>query len=242
MKYAKEVIDLLACYPKRRFRVGEIVKHVSLGRDLSSPEKSSIRKAVARVLAAMEEGGSLRVTESLTGIGGYHLYSLRQVGDVESELDEMSAQGVADIRRWAHSAGVPDPVRSYRTHEKRARARGIEFLMTFKEWWGVWEGKYEQRGPSGDSLCMGRFGDTGPYAIGNVYITSHHGNMVDYHASEKKQVDIVARKQLKAAGIERLIETVRVERELYDYVPTEQLEARLRLGLPIRHAKVGHDG
>lgn len=59
MKYAKEVIDLLAAYPGREFRMAEIIRHVCRGRRLSSRETEAIRKAVRRVLAALEESGQL---------------------------------------------------------------------------------------------------------------------------------------------------------------------------------------
>lgn len=59
MKYAKEVIDLMAAYPGREFRMAEIIRHVCRGRRLSSRETEAIRKAVRRVLAALEEGGQL---------------------------------------------------------------------------------------------------------------------------------------------------------------------------------------
>ncbi len=60
----------------------------------------------------------------------------------------------------------------YQCHKSSAKYRGIEFRLTFEEWWGVWEasGKWEQRGRSEGMYCMSRYNDQGPYEIGNVYI------------------------------------------------------------------------
>lgn len=59
MKYAHEVIDLMAAYPGREFRMAEIIRHVARGRRLSPREAEAARKAVRRVLAALEDGGQV---------------------------------------------------------------------------------------------------------------------------------------------------------------------------------------
>lgn len=59
MKYAHEVIDLMGAYPGREFRMAEIIRHVCRGRRLSARETEAVRKAVRRVLAALEENGQV---------------------------------------------------------------------------------------------------------------------------------------------------------------------------------------
>lgn len=59
MKYAKEVIDLLAAYPGRQFRMTEIVRHVSRARMLSTRERNAMRQAILRVLASLEDSGQV---------------------------------------------------------------------------------------------------------------------------------------------------------------------------------------
>jgi len=59
VKYAHEVIDLMAAYPGREFRMAEIIRHVARGRRLSPREAEATRKAVRRVLAALEDGGQV---------------------------------------------------------------------------------------------------------------------------------------------------------------------------------------
>lgn len=61
-----------------------------------------------------------------------------------------------------------------------AGARGIEFNMTFPQWWAVWQasGKWNERG-RGQGYVMARTGDIGPYAVGNVYICTQSQNSKD---------------------------------------------------------------
>ena len=54
----------------------------------------------------------------------------------------------------------------------RARKRGIDFLLTFEEWFKVWDdsGHLHERGRLKHQYCMARVGDVGAYAVGNVKI------------------------------------------------------------------------
>jgi len=64
------------------------------------------------------------------------------------------------------------PRRRYIEHRENARKRNIAFLLTFDEWWDLWQqsGKWDQRGNRRGKYCMARFGDRGAYEIGNVSI------------------------------------------------------------------------
>lgn len=65
--------------------------------------------------------------------------------------------------------------------------RKIEWRLTLPEWYAIWEasGHLHERGRGRDGYCMARFNDVGPYAVGNVYITSIAGNVRDYQAALK---------------------------------------------------------
>jgi len=73
------------------------------------------------------------------------------------------------------------PRGKYTQHKMNAAARGITFLLTFAEWWAIWEksGKWEQRGHKLDDYVMMRIGDTGPYKVGNVFIEKFRRNFHD---------------------------------------------------------------
>lgn len=59
MKYAKEVIDLLAAYPGREFRMAQIVRHVARARDLTESQRHAVRKGIERVLNSLCESGQV---------------------------------------------------------------------------------------------------------------------------------------------------------------------------------------
>ena len=64
------------------------------------------------------------------------------------------------------------PRGKYAFHKSSAKKRGIPFLLTFEEWWDIWQasGKWEQRGRRRDQYVMARFGDLGAYKRDNVRI------------------------------------------------------------------------
>lgn len=68
---------------------------------------------------------------------------------------------------------------AYVKHKSKAKQRGIEFLLTFDEWKSWWGSDWDQRGRTKNKLVMGRYKDSGPYALGNIYKTTQEGNSVD---------------------------------------------------------------
>jgi hypothetical protein len=68
----------------------------------------------------------------------------------------------------------------YRAHNRR-----IEFLLTYEQWRDWWltelaiRGPSAQRGLGAGRWMMCRFGDQGPYALGNIYCGSHKDNAAD---------------------------------------------------------------
>ena len=69
--------------------------------------------------------------------------------------------------------------RDYAQHASSAKRRGIEFKLTFEEWWAIWEPQYAKRGVCVDELGMCRNRDEGPYAVGNVRLDTPKGNGAD---------------------------------------------------------------
>jgi len=75
------------------------------------------------------------------------------------------------------------PKKRYQEQKDASKQRGIEFNLTFDEWWYVWEtsGKYEQRGCRSGQYVMSRYNDTGAYDVSNVFIQTCGGNNSDAH-------------------------------------------------------------
>jgi hypothetical protein len=66
-------------------------------------------------------------------------------------------------------------------HKGKSRYRGIEFLLTFEEWWSIWQasGKWELRGRRRGQYVMARYGDQGAYEAGNVRICPVSENVAE---------------------------------------------------------------
>lgn len=68
------------------------------------------------------------------------------------------------------------PQGRYQAHKLNAKTRGVEFSLTFDEWWALWEPRWAERGRGFGKYHMSRVGDIGPYAIGNVFLSKHEEN------------------------------------------------------------------
>jgi hypothetical protein len=75
MKYAKELMDLMAAYPGRRFRMLEIVNYIA-GRNADTREKKQVRMGVWRVIQMLEESGHIEV-EAQSSRGATARYAWR---------------------------------------------------------------------------------------------------------------------------------------------------------------------
>lgn len=89
------------------------------------------------------------------------------------------------------------PLDKFEHQRQRAKVRGIEWLLTFEEWWAIWQqsGKWPQRGRKGDQYVMARRGDVGPYSTTNVLICLQRQNSRDAHANGR----IPARRRIPRA-------------------------------------------
>ncbi len=63
-------------------------------------------------------------------------------------------------------------------HKYSAGQRGIAFLFTYEQWLDIWvaSGHLHERGCKKGQYVMARYGDVGPYAVGNVKIILHSEN------------------------------------------------------------------
>jgi hypothetical protein len=74
LKFASEVIELMGAFPGRDFRIGDVISYVRNGRELTDKQARAMREAVARVLAALEESGSIIVVRPFTNQRGWAYY------------------------------------------------------------------------------------------------------------------------------------------------------------------------
>jgi hypothetical protein len=71
-----------------------------------------------------------------------------------------------------------NPRARWNAHRGNAKKVGTPFELTFDEWWQIWSssGHWHERGQHRGQYVMARFGDRGPYAVGNVAIVKHEDN------------------------------------------------------------------
>lgn len=70
---------------------------------------------------------------------------------------------------------------AYGKHKQHAKKRGVPFLLTFEEWWSIWDtsGKWLLRGHCRGQYVMARYGDRGGYEVGNVRICTCSENLAE---------------------------------------------------------------
>lgn len=75
----------------------------------------------------------------------------------------------------------------YHTQKSLAKRRGIRFLLTFGEWWEIWQGSghWPQRGKGTKQYVMARYHDSGPYVWWNVKIILARDNVKEAQRGRK---------------------------------------------------------
>jgi len=99
-------------------------------------------------------------------------------------------QGREARRKGAAKWNAENPVRAaYTKHKHHAKMRDIPFLLTFDEWWSIWgaSGQWLLRGHCKGQYVMARTGDKGPYAVGNVRITTVSDNHAEAWGIRRKR-------------------------------------------------------
>lgn len=74
MLYVSEIVELMAAFPGRDFRIGDVISYVRNGRDLTDKQARAMREGVSRALLALEETGSVAVVRPFTNQRGWAYY------------------------------------------------------------------------------------------------------------------------------------------------------------------------
>lgn len=100
-RYSRSVIELLAAFPGREWRMCQVVRHVARGRVLGKPERERLRKGVRRALEALIEA---RVVQKKPGRrGGATLYRWRPVAGADAMRDNGAAEVASAVSVQAAS-------------------------------------------------------------------------------------------------------------------------------------------
>ena len=130
-----------------------------------------------------------RVSQIASSLG------LSGIGRAEKRRAEIAAKKSAAaeerVRKRAERHGLPvdeyklirampypSPFDKYGSQRKNAKARGIDWQLSFGDWWRIWQasGKWDQRGKSAMGFVMSRVDDLGPYSKDNVRIVTFSEN------------------------------------------------------------------
>jgi hypothetical protein len=76
------------------------------------------------------------------------------------------------------------PKAKYNKHRNHAKSRGIEFNLTFKQWWALWKEYFAARSKEATNLVMCRERDLGAYELGNVRIDTASNNSKERHCHD----------------------------------------------------------
>lgn len=100
-------------------------------------------------------------------------------------------------------AGPMSDKRRWQIHRMNAKLRGIEFKLTFEEWfcWWVNTGHYHERGREVGKYVMGRKGDKGAYELGNIECVLANVNSTAPHIGKPKSEEW--KNKLRATRAER---------------------------------------
>jgi hypothetical protein len=76
------------------------------------------------------------------------------------------------------------PIHLFQVHKSSAGRRGVPFELTFEQWLKIWQdsGRFQERGNRKNQYVMARYGDIGPYAVGNVRIITALENVLEAKA------------------------------------------------------------
>ena len=83
---------------------------------------------------------------------------------------------------------MDDRLVKYRAQKNNAKRRGIDWELTFDQWWQLWDAsnRWNQRGREVGNYAMCRNNDVGPYAFGNVKIKTITENRYDDWEKRKR--------------------------------------------------------
>lgn len=104
-------------------------------------------------------------------------------------------------------------LQAYYAQKSGAAHRGIDFLLTFKEWCDFWGEDIDRRGSGPNDLQMQRFADTGPYALGNIRKGTPKQNSATAARMRAKRESDKAHEELQAALDRMMFEDSMPERD-----------------------------
>lgn len=86
---------------------------------------------------------------------------------------------LSEAREFCEMFDLPEPLKRFNSNKHNAISRGIEWNLTFDEWWALWKPYYHLRGHGKGKMNLCRDADQGAYEVGNVRIDTFSANMAE---------------------------------------------------------------
>lgn len=192
-KGGKKLIDLASEFGLSRSRVQQIVAANGLTRRSRANRERSDKNGQrrAQVFEMLASGNSAREVASHFGISMSLVFKYieelkRRDTDYAAFVDGVRrtkfARSGVSVGQFESIDAAFKAIKAFQAQRGTAKSRGIGWEITFAEWWKVWSesGHWSERGRAHVGVyVMARFGDVGPYKVGNVEIITHSQNISD---------------------------------------------------------------
>jgi hypothetical protein len=99
LKYAREIIELMAAYPGREFKMDEIVRYIagSKGRQrLEALEREAVRRSARNALKALADSGCVSIHYPSSANGSFALYRWGRLLNTQHEAFSKHAGGTVE--------------------------------------------------------------------------------------------------------------------------------------------------
>lgn len=106
---------------------------------------------------------------------------------------------------------IKEAVKKFKAHRGQAVRRGIDFLLTFEQWYIWWQqtGHWHERGCRHYEYVMARHNDEGPYALHNIKCITHGENTRECVKSERFRKTLIYAHSGTETSIERKAKIVK---------------------------------
>jgi hypothetical protein len=119
----------------------------------------------------------------------------------------MSRKQLTAALNYCANNDLPDPWKKYTTNRASAKARRIDWTLTFDEWWLLWKDRYHLRGIGAGKMNLCRKGDVGGYTLDNVRIDTCEANQLEMLATYQAR-DLAKRIKRAAEKVDKPKRTV----------------------------------
>ena len=122
----------------------------------------------------------------------------------------------------------------FRYQRARARQRGIDWMLSFDQWYQWWQstGHWEERGITSGKYVMSRFGDQGPYSLDNIFCQTRDDNCREANyklKGRKRSEDFRKNLREKLSGVPKPHQQGSLNR-FHNSNLTEELKQRIQEG------------